>query len=47
MAIYNGFKAYTLSKAFVLNAFVGAFIATLIIELRISLHDEKTGCTTF
>lgn len=41
MAIYNGFKAYTLFNAFVLNAFVAAIVATLIIELRISLEDEK------
>ncbi len=41
MVFYNRFRATTIFKAFILNAFVAAIVATLIIELRISLEDEK------
>lgn len=41
MALFSGFKATTIFKAFMLNAFVAAIVATLIIELRIALQNEK------
>jgi len=41
--LIKNFQATTYSKAFILNAIVGAIICALAIELRFTLENDKTS----
>ena len=45
--LFKGMRATNLLTAFILNAFVGALVATIIVEVRRDMDNNKTAVFKF
>ena len=45
--VTTAFRATSISRAFVINAMIGALIAALIVEMRLQFRDEKSIFTGY